>query len=97
MGHRYNGVRLVHFKNKKNLEKIIGLVPFRNRETDERYIPFCDNHIHIGYIKYPRKCERIRCRHYLKLYLNGHCYLDENTKNYKKEKKSGTHYPSKGC
>ena len=34
------------------------------RNENGEYVPFCNYHWHRGLIRFPNKCERLKCSHY---------------------------------
>ena len=57
-------------RGKSKLEKkVLKFQPLRDHDN-RRYVPFCDYGWHQGIIKYPSICEKRRCIHYYRFYLD---------------------------
>ena len=40
------------------------------KDSEGRYIPYCDFGYHQGLVRKPEVCEQRECSHYYKLYIN---------------------------
>jgi hypothetical protein len=56
-------------RHRKGLEKVINIPTMRD-EDNQKYIPYCSFHVHMGIPYRPLDCIRKHCHHYQRFYYD---------------------------